>query len=208
MWGYRLHVAASLLVAGLSYEPKIKASTFDKALVSLEPDGDDAESLRLVLTYDGRRVSPWHDLPFMPPTNGEISEPLLTFVCEIPLGTTAKMEIHKRCDRLLATSNSACSLEHNPIVQDRFKDGSLRHYKYGASIVNYGAISQTWEAPDIVDGDTGLGGDNDPIDVLQLNARPCPRGAVQRVCAYASRPAAPYPQARPRRLRPRRRWRD
>lgn len=68
-------------------------------------------------------------------------------------------------------------------MQDRKQDGSLRYYKYGDSIVNYGAIAQTWEDPLILDPDTGLGGDNDPIDVLQLNAEPCRRGAVQRVCA-------------------------
>lgn len=107
-------------------------------------------------------VSPWHDVPF------ESSEGLLSFVCEIPLGTTEKMEIHK-------------SIEHNPIVQDVFKDGSLRYYKYGPSVVNYGAIAQTWESPSEVDPDIGLGGDNDPVDVLQLNDTPCERGAIQRV---------------------------
>lgn len=47
--------------------------------------------------------------------------------------------------------------------------------------MNYGAIAQTWEDPNIADPDTGLGGDNDPIDVLQLNSKPCRRGSVQRV---------------------------
>lgn len=57
----------------------------------------------------------------------------------------------------------------------------LRFYKYGESIVNYGAIAQTWENPNVKDPDTGLVGDNDPIDVLQLNSKPCRRGVVQRV---------------------------
>jgi len=116
--------------------------------------------------YQGKRISPWHDIPFLAVGNDETS--LLSFVCEIPLGTRQKMEIHK-------------SLKMNPMVQDKFKDGSPRYYKYSPSIVNYGAIPQTWENPDFLDPDTGLGGDNDPIDVLQLNEKSCERGAVQRV---------------------------
>lgn len=81
--------------------------------------------------------------------------------------THAKLEIHK-------------GHEPNPLIQDTVGD-KLRFYKYGESIVNYGAIPQTWEDPKAVDPDTGLGGDNDPIDVLQLNSEPCRRGAVQRV---------------------------
>eukprot|EP00966_Prymnesium_polylepis_P000728 16326-Prymnesium_polylepis.1 len=44
--------------------------------------------------YDGGHISPWHDVPFQ---NGEDihGTPLLNFVCEIPRGTTAKIEIHK-----------------------------------------------------------------------------------------------------------------
>lgn len=44
-----------------------------------------------------------------------------------------------------------------------------------------GAIAQTWEDPRALDEATGLTGDNDPIDVLQLNKAPCARGAIQRV---------------------------
>lgn len=116
--------------------------------------------------YESKAISPWHDLPFA--SGFEDGMSLLTFVCEIPLGSRAKMEIHK-------------SVEYNKVVQDVNKDGSPRFYAYGDSIVNYGAISQTWEDPTIPDPDTGLGGDNDPVDVLQLNAKPCAPGAVQRV---------------------------
>ena len=113
------------------------------------------------------RISPWHDIPF---TLGkdDAGVPLLSFVCEIPRGTRAKFEIHK-------------SVSHNPLLQDVHKNGTLRDYVYSPAIINYGAISQTWEDPEIADDDTGLGGDNDPIDVLQLNEGSCERGAVQRV---------------------------
>lgn len=113
------------------------------------------------------RISPWHDIPF---TLGKDDKgvPLLSFVCEIPRGTRAKFEIHK-------------SVQHNPLLQDVHKNGTLREYVYSPAIINYGAITQTWEDPEIPDDDTKLGGDNDPIDVLQLNPGSCTRGAVQRV---------------------------
>jgi len=118
-------------------------------------------------SYDGRRISPWHDVPF---TLGDDDRgaALLSFVCEIPRGTRDKFEIHK-------------SVALNPLLQDVHEDGTPRSYKYSPSIVNYGAIAQTWEDPAHPDEDTGLGGDNDPIDALQLNEGACERGAVQRV---------------------------
>ena len=113
------------------------------------------------------KISPWHDIPF---TLGKDEDGaiLLTFVCEIPRHSRPKIEIHK-------------SEPFNPLLQDVKKDGSLRYYMYSDSLVNYGAITQTWEDPNKKDPDTGLGGDNDPIDVLQLNESPCERGAIQRV---------------------------
>mmetsp|Transcript_9288 Transcript_9288/g.29686 ORF Transcript_9288/g.29686 Transcript_9288/m.29686 type:complete len:277 (-) Transcript_9288:135-965(-) len=114
------------------------------------------------------RVSPWHDIPFVAGQDSATGRPLLSFVCEIPRGTSAKVEIHK-------------THPHNPLVQDVNKDGSPRYYVYSPAIVNYGAVPQTWEDPTVPDEHTGLGGDNDPIDVLQLNETPCPAGAVQRV---------------------------
>ena len=42
-------------------------------------------------------------------------------MCEIAKGTTAKMEINKEA-------------AFNPIIQDRKKDGSLRHYKYNPEV--------------------------------------------------------------------------
>jgi len=121
----------------------------------------------LLYKLKGQPISPWHDIPFTL-GNDEHGVPLLSFVCEIPLGTREKMEIHKTATQ-------------NPVIQDVHKDGSLREYMYSPSIVNYGAIAQTWEDPNKPDDDTGFGGDNDPIDVLQLNGSPCKRGAVQRV---------------------------
>lgn len=111
-------------------------------------------------------ISPWHDIP-LHAAGSTPHDMVFHFVCEIPLGTKAKYEIHK-------------SYGHNPIAQDH-KKGKARAYKYGPSIVNYGALSQTWEDPTYVHPDTGAGGDNDPVDVLQINDRPCKLGEVMPV---------------------------
>lgn len=126
----------------------------------------DPELTKLYFRLGGRLVSPWHDVPFQAGEDDD-GTPLLHFVCEIPRGTTAKFEIHK-------------SEPFNPVIQDR-KKGKLRFYQYGPSLVNYGAIAQTWEDPAVPHPDTGFGGDNDPIDVLQINPAPCDSGAVQVV---------------------------
>jgi inorganic pyrophosphatase len=120
-------------------------------------------------SYNGNPISPWHDIPLAAGTTPE-GDKLFHFVCEIPKGTVAKMEIHK-------------SFEWNPIVQDT-KKGKLREYKYNpevGSLCNYGALTQTWEDPLTKHPDTGAGGDNDPIDVLQINEKACTVGQVFKV---------------------------
>ena len=134
------------------------ADQFDLRKLEIHRDGD-----RLRYSYGDKDVSPWHDVPFW----ADADKTLVHFVCEIPRLTRSKLEIHK-------------SVAGNRLVQDT-KGPHPRFYKYSAAVVNYGAISQTWEDPAVADEHTGVGGDNDPIDVLQLNAAPCARGAVQRV---------------------------
>ena len=43
------------------------------------------------------------------------------------------------------------------------------------------ALPQTWEDPKYIHPDTGAGGDNDPVDVLQINDMPCEVGDVMSV---------------------------
>lgn len=142
---------------------------FSLAKVGSLTEGEkDTLDFKNFITYDGKKISPWHEIPY---SAGERNgEKLLHFICEIPKGTTAKMEVNKEH-------------EHNPIIQDT-KKGKLRYYKYNpevGSLVNYGAIAQTWEHPEEKHPDTGVGGDNDPIDVLQLNDSPCRSGEVMAV---------------------------
>ena len=88
-------------------------------------------------------------------------------VTEIPKWSRAKVE---------------CALDEpwNPLAVDT-KGGRPRLYTWGDMPFNYGFLPQTWEDPAHVHGDTGVGGDGDPLDVLDLGARPWPTGAVVRV---------------------------
>ena len=75
----------------------------------------------------------------------------------------AKMEVQK-------------TLPNNVIAQDHNKDGSPRYYTYGTPFFNYGLIPQTWEDPDMVSG--GYGGDNDPIDAIELGSTVLEMGSI------------------------------
>jgi len=107
-------------------------------------------------------VSPWHGLPLYP----SASASLVSFVCEIPRGATAKLEVQK-------------GVPNNPIMQDT-KKGELRYYTYGASFFNYGMLPQTWEDPAKA-GFNGTKGDNDPLDVMELGSKACKVGEVKTV---------------------------
>ena len=104
--------------------PGFASAAFDLAKLTYKN-----ESVGIQYMYDGRRVSPWHDVPF---EAGEDTaafrgvtpmRTLLHFVCEIPRHTREKVEIHK-------------TAPYNDLLQDVHKDGSLRTYVYSAAIIN------------------------------------------------------------------------
>ena len=68
----------------------IDPDTFDLAKLSTAASG---EPTQWDFFYEGRSISPWHDVPF----RAKGGDDLLHFVCEIARGTTAKYEVHKRC---------------------------------------------------------------------------------------------------------------
>jgi 3'-phosphoadenosine 5'-phosphosulfate synthase len=103
----------------------------------------------------------WHDIPLSP--SGQ-SETVVNMVTEIPMYCTAKMEIQKM-------------LSNSPIAQDTNSDGSPRHYSYGTPFFNYGLIPQTWEDPNLKSAQ-GYGGDNDPLDVIELGSSPLQMGGL------------------------------
>jgi len=88
-------------------------------------------------------------------------------VCEIVNGTTPKFEIDTE-------------KPYNPIVQDVTKKGEPRFYGL-KSIIHYGALPQTYEAPDHVDEWTKEKGDGDPVDVCDISSLPVVSGAAYTV---------------------------
>jgi 3'-phosphoadenosine 5'-phosphosulfate synthase len=77
---------------------------------------------------------------------------------------TPKLEIRK-------------DLPNNPIIQDTNKDGSNRYFTYGTPFFNYGLIPQTWEDPNVKSA-MGYGGDNDPLDVMEIGSGQLAMGSI------------------------------
>jgi inorganic pyrophosphatase len=115
----------------------------------------------------GQVVSPFHDVPLF----ADEAAGVLNMVVEVPRFSNAKLEISK--NEMM-----------NPIVQD-VKKGALRFVKncfpYHGYLWNYGAFPQTWESPAVLDHDTGLKGDNDPIDVIEIGSAVAKVGEVKQV---------------------------
>ncbi len=112
----------------------------------------DSTDFRVYLSKDGDVLSYFHDLPLY----ADKSKQYFNMVVEIPRGTNAKLEI-------------ATSEPMNPIRQDQ-KNGKLRFVAMDY-LWNYGALPQTWEDPNIVCHRTGLCGDRDPIDILDISTQ-------------------------------------
>ena len=89
-----------------------------------------------------KRVSAWHDVPLIYEEGISPSTRYYNFVVEIPMFSTAKMEVMKE-------------QPGNPIMQDSNKDGSPRFYTYGVPFFNYGLLPRTWEDPEHEDPETG-----------------------------------------------------
>ena len=79
----------------------------------------------------------WHDVPLKAPGTGN----LYNVVIEIPMYSTAKMEMNKE-------------KAGNPITQDT-KNGKPRYYTYGVPFFNYGFLPQTWEDVNHIDAKSG-----------------------------------------------------
>lgn len=151
------------LVASAAAASTPRSPGYDVSALSTDARGEEGTlEYRLHYTSAGADVSPWHDIPLY---TGEAN--VVNYVNEISKGTDAKMEI--------ATDEAT-----TPIKQD-VKKGALRFYKYSKSLVNYGALPQTWEDPADIVPDTGLGGDGDPLDCIDISPKVMPRGAVYPV---------------------------
>lgn len=103
----------------------------------------------------------WHDIRLHPSPEDKT---IVNLVTEIPMYMTAKMEVQK-------------ARPGNPIMQDSNDDGSIRHYTYGTPFFNYGLLPQTWEDPNVKSA-AGNGGDNDPLDAIELGSEPLQMGSI------------------------------
>jgi len=125
-------------------------------------------NFKLEPQYKGRSVSSWHEVDLY--ANSDKS--LYNFVVEIPMYSTAKMEMMK-------------DVPGNPIMQDT-KNGQPRYYTYGTPFFNYGLLPQTWEDPTFQDPATGALGDGDPIDAIEVGAGPLAMGSIVPVKVLGS----------------------
>ena len=127
-----------------------------------------------VLQVDGAPASYWHDIPTYANATSMMdaseTDLLVNFVPEIRRGAIGKLEIIKE-------------LENNPVKYDRktVTDSAgnalyerPRYVAYGPNPFTYGAIPQTWENSEEPDPVTGIVGDNDPIDALDISAGAVP----------------------------------
>lgn len=126
------------------------------------------KNFKLYPTVNGKYISPWHDVPLIANDEGT----LVNFIVEIPMYSTAKMEVMK-------------DEPGNPIMQDT-KDNAPRYYSYGIPIFNYGLLPQTWEDPNHVDPDTLAKGDGDPIDAIEIGSGPLPIGSIVKAKVLGS----------------------
>merc|ERR1719201_139291 len=104
----------------------------------------------------------WHDVPIQ--TMADVGSPIINIVTEIPKYMAAKMELQKEGT-------------NNYIGQDINKDGHSRYFTYGTPFFNYGFIPQTWEDPHFI-SDEGYGGDNDPLDVMEIGSSRLMMGSI------------------------------
>ncbi|KAI8094848.1 inorganic pyrophosphatase [Gilbertella persicaria] len=116
---------------------------------------------------EGHLISPFHDIPLF--ANQE--KDIFNMIVEIPRWTNAKNEINKETPL-------------NPIRQD-IEDNKPRFvpsvFPLHGYIWNYGAFPQTWENPAFISPHTNKGGDNDPIDVIELGRRVATTGEIKQV---------------------------
>lgn len=108
----------------------------------------------------GALISPWHDIP-LPSMDKKNS--WFPFLCEIPKGRTEKMEV-------------CLSEKFNPIAQDT-KDKKPRYLSIVPKF-NYGMFPRTFETPKKACPISGLLGDGDPIDVVDIATKALTLGSL------------------------------
>ncbi|XP_049870210.1 inorganic pyrophosphatase [Pectinophora gossypiella] len=138
-----------------------------KMFISEERGSAYAPDFRVYFKDECGPISPLHDIPLWADKEHRIAN----MIVEVPRWSNAKMEL-------------SLTEPLNPIKQD-VKKGALRFvanvFPHHGYIWNYGALPQTWENPQHIDGGTQARGDNDPIDVIEIGSRVASRGDVIQV---------------------------
>ncbi|KAH3685046.1 hypothetical protein WICPIJ_003983 [Wickerhamomyces pijperi] len=123
-----------------------------------------------LILANGQIGSYFHDIP-LNLTSTSPNSFSCSAVIEIPRYSNAKFEINKK-------------QPFNPITQD-IKKGKPRFMKnlfpYKGYLTNYGSIPQTWDDPTTKDPETGLFGDNDPLDIVEIGSAVAKVGDVNEV---------------------------
>lgn len=117
---------------------------------------------QIYLNIKGKQRSFVNDVPLKNPDN------TYNMICEIPRYTRRKMEVDWKT-------------VHQPIIQDKNKDGTPRFYQWGDMLFNYGALPQTWEDPDHVSTFTKKPGDDDPLDIIDIGDAQASCGLIYKV---------------------------
>ena len=117
---------------------------------------------RIHIHYKGCMIHMLHDIPLCN------EDRTYNMICEVPKHTIAKMEIDWKCPL-------------PAIRQDTYADGTIREYKCSPIPFNYGAFPQTWENPHIVSSHSLYGGDDDPLDVIDIGGKVAYTGMVYKV---------------------------
>ena len=115
---------------------------------------------RWYLFKEEKSISTWHDIALRE------EDELYNFVCEIPKYTRVKFETSKE-------------IQLNPIVVD--VEGVQARLVKHPYLVNYGMFPQTYSDPNKPHSFTHLGGDGDPLDVLEIGSNACNTGDVLAV---------------------------
>lgn len=108
----------------------------------------------------------WHHVELHARTWLDEDTGFFFYVNEIPRGALRKFEVQTK-------------LPGNIISED--EKGSKKLEAFGKPVpFNYGCFPQTWRDPEVVDEIYGAGGDDDPLDVIDLTPEPCTVGQVTR----------------------------
>merc|ERR1711974_219332 len=116
----RVSSSSFISIRHMSYDPFPPSIIGEVSPYSVEEEGERGTlDWRMYILENGKRISPWHDIPFRPRRGSRLDNDhfLVNYVNEIPKGTNAKLEL-------------SLSEPHHPLIHDR-KASKLRYINHG-----------------------------------------------------------------------------